>query len=61
MYSEMPLPLQVGSVKMIDPESIDNSYIDDQNNFDSDGDIPYFSDVEAMVKLYDLVNIFITI
>ncbi|GJZ77354.1 SMAD/FHA domain, microspherule protein domain protein [Tanacetum coccineum] len=49
MYNQMPLP----PVTMIDPESIDDSYIDDHNNSDSDGDIPYFSDVEAMVNFLD--------
>lgn len=56
MYSEMPLPLEVGSVKMIDPESVEESYVDDQNNSDSDGDIPYFSDVEAMILEMDLAH-----
>lgn len=56
MYSEMPLPLEVGTVKMIDPESIDDSYVSDNNNSDSDGDIPYFSDVEAMILDMDLTH-----
>jgi len=51
MYNEVALPLEVGSVKMIDPEFMDDCYVSDQNNSDSDdGEIPYFSDVEAMVK-----------
>ncbi|GJW73681.1 SMAD/FHA domain, microspherule protein domain protein [Tanacetum coccineum] len=52
MYNQMPLP----PVTIIDPESIDDSYIDDHNNSDSDGDIPYFSDVEAMILEMDLVD-----
>ena len=45
---------------MNDPESMDNAYMSDQNNSDSDGDIPYFSDVEAMVKFWDsFVYVFI--
>ncbi|KAI3798852.1 hypothetical protein L1987_34136 [Smallanthus sonchifolius] len=55
MYSEMPLPLEVGTVKMIDPESIGDSYINEVNS-DSDGDIPYFSDVEAMILEMDLAH-----
>ena len=45
----MPLPLEVRSMKMIDPKSMDDSNVSDQNNSDDDADIPYFSDVEAMV------------
>lgn len=61
MYSEMPLSLEVGTVKVIDPESMGDSYIN-ENNSDSDGDIPYFSDVEAMVKFCDrVVYIFISL
>ncbi|PWA62292.1 SMAD/FHA domain, Microspherule protein domain protein [Artemisia annua] len=56
MYNQMPLPVEVGPVTMIDPESVDDSYIDDHNNSDSDGDIPYFSDVEAMILEMDLVD-----
>ncbi|KAI3794262.1 hypothetical protein L1987_36891 [Smallanthus sonchifolius] len=55
MYSEMPLPLEVGTVKMIDPESMGDTYIN-ENNSDSDGDIPYFSDVEAMILEMDLAH-----
>ncbi|XP_076955487.1 uncharacterized protein LOC143630321 [Bidens hawaiensis] len=56
MYSEMPLPLELGNVKMIDPDSMDDSYINNDNNSDSDGDIPYFSDVEAMILEMDLTH-----
>ncbi|KAI7736622.1 hypothetical protein M8C21_025707 [Ambrosia artemisiifolia] len=52
MYSQMPLPLEVGTSKMIDPESMG----DNDNNSDSDGDIPYFSDVEAMILEMDLAH-----
>ncbi|KAD7479199.1 hypothetical protein R6Q59_001455 [Mikania micrantha] len=55
MYSEMPLPLEVGTIKMINPESMGNSYINEDNS-DSDGDIPYFSDVEAMILEMDLAH-----
>ncbi|XP_024982343.1 uncharacterized protein LOC112518789 isoform X2 [Cynara cardunculus var. scolymus] len=55
-YSERPLPVEVGSVKMNDPELMDNTYISDQYNSDSDGDIPYFSDVEAMILEMDLAH-----
>ncbi|KAK9071433.1 hypothetical protein SSX86_010002 [Deinandra increscens subsp. villosa] len=56
MYREMPFPLEVGSVKiMTDLESIDGSYVG-ENNSDSDGHIPYFSDVEAMILEMDLAN-----
>ncbi|KAJ9540943.1 hypothetical protein OSB04_027449 [Centaurea solstitialis] len=55
-YSERPLPVEVGSLKMNDPESMDNAYMSDQNNSDSDGDIPYFSDVEAMILEMDLAH-----
>lgn len=53
VYNEMPLPLEVGSFKIINSESMDDSYIDEVNNSDSDGDVPYFSDVEAMVIHWD--------
>nr|XP_043635017.1 uncharacterized protein LOC122606117 [Erigeron canadensis] len=56
IYSKMPLPIEIGSVKMIDPEAMDDSHIDDLNNSDSDGDIPYFSDVEAMILEMDLAD-----
>ncbi|KAL7612126.1 uncharacterized protein LOC111913338 [Lactuca sativa] len=56
LYNEMPLPLEVGSVKMIDPESMDDSNVSDQNNSDDDADIPYFSDVEAMILEMDLTH-----
>ncbi|KAL9992005.1 putative transcription factor interactor and regulator FHA-SMAD family [Helianthus debilis subsp. tardiflorus] len=55
MYNEMPLPLEAGTIKMIDPESMGDSFIND-NNSDSDGDIPYFSDVEAMILEMDLAH-----
>ncbi|KAK9062030.1 hypothetical protein SSX86_019214 [Deinandra increscens subsp. villosa] len=55
MYSEMPLPLEVGTIKMIDPESMDDSCIN-ENNSESDGDVPYFSDVEAMILEMDLAH-----
>ncbi|KAI3808417.1 hypothetical protein L1987_24368 [Smallanthus sonchifolius] len=55
MYREMPLPLEVGSVKMTDLKSMDDSYIS-ENNSDSDGDIAYFSDVEAMILEMELAN-----
>ncbi|KAL4577688.1 hypothetical protein LXL04_013799 [Taraxacum kok-saghyz] len=53
MYNEVAVPLEV---KMIDPESMDDCYVSDQNNSDSDGDIPYFSDVEAMILEMDLTH-----
>ncbi|KAI3704528.1 hypothetical protein L1987_74751 [Smallanthus sonchifolius] len=55
MYRKMPLPLEVGSVKITDLKSLDNSYISD-NNSDSDDDIAYFSDVEAMILEMELAN-----
>ncbi|KAI7747441.1 hypothetical protein M8C21_000142 [Ambrosia artemisiifolia] len=55
MYRELSLPLEVGSVKMTDLATMDDSYVS-ENNSDSDGDIPYFSDVEAMIIEMDLVQ-----
>ncbi|CAI9299364.1 unnamed protein product [Lactuca saligna] len=52
----MPLPLEVGSMKMIDPESMDDSNVSDQNNSNDDAGIPYFSDVEAMILEMDLTH-----
>ncbi|XP_071706585.1 uncharacterized protein [Rutidosis leptorrhynchoides] len=56
VYNEIPLPLEGGSVKRVDPEPMDDSYIDDVDNSDSDGDVPYFSDVEAMILEMDLAH-----
>lgn len=44
------LQTEVGSLKMIDPKSMDDSYISDDNNADSDGDLPCFSDIDALVN-----------
>ncbi|GJZ60282.1 SMAD/FHA domain, microspherule protein domain protein [Tanacetum coccineum] len=49
--SEVSLQTKVGSLKMIDPESMDNSSISDHNSADSDGDLPCFSDTEALTKV----------
>nr|GEX46168.1 SMAD/FHA domain, microspherule protein domain protein [Tanacetum cinerariifolium] len=49
--SEVSLQTEVGSLKMIDPESMDNSSISDHNSADSDGDLPCFSDTEALTKV----------
>nr|KAJ0196284.1 hypothetical protein LSAT_V11C700366760 [Lactuca sativa] len=50
-------------MKMIDPKSMDDSNVSDQNNSDDDADIPYFSDVEAMLgcrKILQKIKIKVT-
>lgn len=54
MYSERPLHAEAGSVKLTIPESIANPSTSDKDECESDGDIPYFSDIEAMILEMDL-------
>ena len=50
MRREMSSGAEVGSLKMISPEVMDNPCISDHDNSDCDSDIPHFSDIEAMVN-----------
>lgn len=39
---------------MVLPESVVNPSLSDQDDSESDNDVPYFSDIEAMVTLWVL-------
>lgn len=47
---EMALPSEAGSFQMALPEIIDNPSASDQDEPESENDVPYFSDIEAVVK-----------
>lgn len=59
--SEVSLQTEVGSLKMIDPESMDDSSMSDHNCADSDGDLPCFSDTEALVDFTILLYVYTSI
>lgn len=52
----MSFTTEVGSLKTIDPKSMDNNPSLTHNNCDNDGDLPYFSDIEALV--YFIIQLF---
>lgn len=45
----MALPAEAGSVEMALPDIVDNPSASDQDEPESENDVPYFSDIEAMV------------
>ncbi|KAA8547452.1 hypothetical protein F0562_003684 [Nyssa sinensis] len=51
---ELPSYAEAGSVKMSLPESVVNPSASDQEESESDNDVPYFSDIEAMILEMDL-------
>lgn len=54
----MALPAEAGSVEMNFSEIVDNPSALDQDEPESDNDVPCFSDIEAMVKLQGSVGRF---
>lgn len=52
----MALPAEAGSVKIALSEIVDNPSASDQDESESENDVPYFSDIEAMVKLWGSVG-----
>ncbi|KAK3032306.1 hypothetical protein RJ639_036263 [Escallonia herrerae] len=53
-FTEKPLHAGAGSIRTAPPESVGNPSTSDLDESDSDSDVPYFSDIEAMILEMDL-------
>ncbi|XP_059623542.1 uncharacterized protein LOC132266632 [Cornus florida] len=51
---ELPLNAEAASMKMTLPESVAKISISEHEEYESDNDVPYFSDIEAMILEMDL-------
>ncbi|KAL6993476.1 hypothetical protein U1Q18_011592 [Sarracenia purpurea var. burkii] len=52
---EMTLHAEAGSLEITLPESVVNPSVSDDEEPESDNDVPHFSDIEAMVNLWSVV------
>jgi len=55
-FGEIPLQAEAGSIEMALPESVVNPSTSDHEEPESDNDVPYFSDIEAMILEMDLCS-----
>lgn len=54
-FGEIPLHAEAGPIEITLPESVVNPSTSDHEEPESDNDVPYFSDIEAMVNLQTFV------